>query len=131
VRVLAVALGAITLALAAVLAAIALRYGALPAGPDAAGFAVATALASAFLVGVLYWPVLATLRRRGVSLSAVRAALLTTLGLNAPVYAALAVLGRDRRLFAGDEVFFLAIGVALVGALFGAGYARTHRAQAI
>jgi hypothetical protein len=130
VKVVGLALGAITLALVAVLAAVAVQYGTLPSGADAAGFAIVTAVAGVLLVGLLYWPVLARLRRRPGGLSAARGALTTALGLNAPIYVALAVLGRDRRLFAGDEVLLLGFGVALLGVLFGAGYPYAHRKAA-
>jgi hypothetical protein len=114
-----------------VFAAAALQFGAAPAGADAAGFALVTAGTGAALIALLYWPTLAYLRRRSPTLSATRAAIVVALGLNAPVYAALLILGRDRQLFAGDEVVPLMVGVALIGALFAAGYARTHPPPAI
>jgi len=128
-KTVAVALVAIALALAAVLGALALQQGAFPEGPDAVGFVVATAVGAAALVALLYWPALAMLRRRG-PLSARRAALVTALGLNTPVYLALLVLGTERQLFAGDEVLHFALGFAVVGLCFGAGYARVHREAA-
>jgi hypothetical protein len=45
------------------------------------------------------------------------------LGVNAPVYALLAAVGRDRSLFAGGEAALLAAGFASMAAVFGAGYA--------
>jgi hypothetical protein len=129
-KVLAVAVAAIVLSVLTVLGGAALRAGAWPTGADATGFAMATAVAGALLVGALYWPVLAGLRRRAVALPPWRAALVTALGLNAPAYAALAVLGQDRRLFAGGEAPLIALGFASMGLAFGAGYARVQRGAA-
>jgi hypothetical protein len=129
-KVLAVALLAVMLSLLAVLAGVALTAGALPSGPDVAGFALLTAAVGGALIVALHWPVLAGLRRRGVPLDATRAALVATLGLNAPVYAVLAVIGRDPALFGGGEAALFALGFALLALVFGAGYARLHRGAA-
>ncbi|MFN2564420.1 MAG: hypothetical protein ABR499_05335 [Gemmatimonadaceae bacterium] len=126
-KVLSIAVLAVALSLVAVFGAAAVVYGAAPSGPDAAGFAAATAVTGAALIGALHWPVLAGLRRRGVALDPTRATLITALGLNAPVYAVLAVVGRNRALFAGGEAALLALGFALIAVLFGAGYAGIHR----
>jgi hypothetical protein len=91
---------------------------------------MAITVAGALLVGAAYWPVLAGLRRRGVALTPGRAALVAALGLNAPAYAALAILGRSRTLFAGGEALLIGLGFALMGLVFGAGYVGVHREAA-
>jgi hypothetical protein len=126
-KTLVVAIIAIALSVAAVVGGAAVQSGTSLTGPDAMGFATVTAAAGALLIAALHWPVLARLRRRTSSLRPGRAALIAALGLNAPVYAALALLGRNRALFAGGEVVWLGLGFALMGLLFGAGYAHTHR----
>jgi hypothetical protein len=132
VKVLAVAIAAIGISVLAVVGGVALESGAWPAGPDAFGFAAATAVGGALLVGAVHWPVLARLRRgAGRRLTPGRAALIAALGLNAPVYAALALLGRNRALFAAGEAVLLGVGVALIGLIFGAGYARAQRDAAV
>lgn len=129
-KVVAVALLAIVLSLLTVLGGVAVQTGAWPSGPDAMGFVVATAVAGTVLVGALYWPVLARLRRRPGALTAARAAVVAGVGLNAPVYLLLAVVGRDRSLFAGGETFVIGLAFAVIGVIFGAGYARMHREAA-
>jgi hypothetical protein len=122
-RALAVQALAITVALLAVFGGAAMRFGSWPSGADATVFAAAIAVGGALVLTVVHWPVLASLRRRGVRLAPARAALVGALGLNAPVYAALAVVGRDRSLFAAGEAALLALGFGVMAALFGAGYA--------
>ena len=129
-QVVAVAVVAILAALFAVFGTMALRDGVWPAGRDALGFAAAIALTGAVLVTALHWPALGGLRRRGVALGPWPAGLVAALGLNAPVYAVLAVIGRDRSLFARDEAAFLGLGFAVIGWVFGAGYATIHRQPA-
>jgi hypothetical protein len=129
-KVVAVALLAIILSLLTVLGGIAVQTGGWPSGEDAMGFVLAIAVAGTLLVGALYWPVLARLRRRRAALTPARAAVVAGLGLNAPVYLLLAILGRDRSLFAGGETFVIGLAFAVIGLVFGAGYARTHRAAA-
>jgi hypothetical protein len=126
-RVLAAGALAIAVALLVVFTCAAVRVGAWPRGADAFGFGAAIAVSGALLIAVLQWPVLASLRRRGVELGPAPAALVAALGVNAPVYAALAVVGRDRSLFAGGEAALLALGFAAMGLVFGAGYASIHR----
>jgi hypothetical protein len=130
-KVFVVAIIAIALSVVAVVGGAAVQSGASLTGPDALGFATVTTAAGALLIAALHWPVLARLRRRTSSLRPGQAALIAALGLNAPVYAALALLGRNRALFAGGEVVWLALGFALMGLIFGAGYAHTHRDAAV
>jgi hypothetical protein len=91
------------------------------------GFAAATGVAGILLVGVLYWPVLARLRRRSGVLRAGRAAVLVGLVLNVPVYVALGVASQNRSFFAGGEAGLIGLGLAVLGLVFGAGYATAHR----
>ena len=126
-RTVVIGLIAIGVSLATVLGGVAVQAGAWPAGADAVGFAAATAAVGIVLIGVLYWPVLARVRRRSAVLSRGRAAVLTGLILNAPVYVGLAVAGNTRSLFAGGEAFLIGLGLAVLGFVFGAGYASTHR----
>ena len=130
-RALALEAVAIAVALLVVLGSAAVRFGAWPTGADAIGFAASIAVSGGLLLTAVHWPVLASLRRRGVTLGPMRAALVGALGLNAPVYAALAVVGRDRSLFAGGEAALLALGFGLMGAVFGAGYASIYRRSAL
>ena len=129
-RVLGVAALAIALAVLAVLGGVSVGSGARPSGADVAGFGTLIAVAGAGIVAAVHWPVLAGLRRRGVMLSPARAAVLVGLGVNAPLYATLAVIGRDRSLFGADEAALFALGFALIGLVFGAGYATIHRRSA-
>jgi hypothetical protein len=126
-KVLAVAVLAVVVSVVTVLGGAAWQAGAWPSGPDAVGFGLATGVAGAVVVGALYWPVLAWLRRRGGTLRPLATAGLTAAGLNAPVYAVLAIAGNDRNLFAANEAFLIGMAFALMGIGFGAGYAWTHR----
>jgi hypothetical protein len=81
---------------------------------------------AAGLIALLYWPALTYLRSRLGSLSVGKAVAITLFGLNAPVYAGLLILGRSRELFAPGEVLSVGIVSALIGAMFGAGFARIH-----
>lgn len=129
-KVVAMGLVAIVFSLATVLAGAALQTGAWPSGPDAMGFAMATAVAGILLMVVVHWPVLARLRRRAGVLSPWRAAIVAALVLNAPVYVGLAVVGQNRSVFAGGETFLVGVAFAVLGLVFGAGYAHTHREAA-
>ncbi len=84
-------------------------------------------ITGAGLVALLYLPALAYLRRRWGAMSAGRSVIVTLFGLNAPVYAGLLLLGRNRALLAAGEVVSILVAAALVGALFAAGFARLHR----
>ncbi len=126
-RVLAIGIVSIAVSLLLVLGVAAFRDGVWPTGADAMGFGVASGVVGALLVTGFYWPVLASLRRRGVTLGPRNSAIVAAIGLNAPVYAGLAVVGRDRSLFAGGEAVQLAVGFASMATLFGAGYALVRR----
>ena len=126
-KVVAVGLIAILCSLAAALGGAAVQTGAWPSGPDALGFAAATAVAGFVLVSVLYWPVLSRLRRRSDVMRPGRAAALLALVVNLPVYVALTVVGQNRSFFAGGEAFLIGVALAVLGLAFGAGYANANR----
>jgi hypothetical protein len=127
-RLLVVAVLAIASSLVVVLGTATLLYGAPPSGSDAVGFVFSTAATGVVLVAALHWPVLAALRRRGVTLTPGSAGMIAAAGINAPIYAILASIGRKPALFAGGEAMLLALGFAAAGLVFGAGYAKIHHA---
>lgn len=125
---LGVAITAIILGVAGVLAVNAVRFDDPASAEDLIGSSIAMAITGAALVALLYWPALAFLRRKWGALSVWRAVAVTLLGLNAPVYAGLLLLGRNREIFAAGEVLTLVIAAALIGTLFSAGFARLRQA---
>ena len=124
-------------ALAACAATVALAFlaatayhGTPPSGPDFTGFAAATFVGGGALAALGYAPALRWWWRRsagGALPSRARSAAVAATVLNAPAYALLAVLARDRGLFAEGEAALLALAVAVLGLCFGWTYRAAGR----
>jgi hypothetical protein len=130
VKTLGVAIVAIAVGVAAVLAVDAVRFDEAASPADLLGSTIAMTVTGAGLIALLYWPALTYFRRRLGLLSVGKAVAITVFGLNLPVYTGLLILGRNRELFAADEVLSVVVVSALIGAMFAAGFARVHRGPA-